>query len=120
MAHIALLRETGSHVTGICGSLEILEVAVHASCAREVVVSVGVALGALHVGVGTGKWPAGGGVVERRAGPVSRAVANFALLRESSRSVIGIGSSLIVLQVARDTCRAGQVEVPIRVTLFAL
>lgn len=90
MAYIALLRQSSRHVIGIGGSLKILQVAVHTSCAREVVVSVGVALRALHIGMGAGEWPAGSGVVEGGAGPVSRAVANLALLRESGRNVVGI------------------------------
>ncbi len=120
VTYVALLWQSSRQVIGIGGSLEILQVTVHARRAREVVVSVGVALCALHVGVSAGEWPSGRRMVESGAGPRDRAVTNLALLRESRRSVTGIGGSLVVLQVARNTCRTGQVKVPIRVTLFAL
>ncbi len=120
VTYVALLWQSSRHVIGIGGSLEILKVAIHASRAREVVVSVGVALRALHIGVGAGERPSGGRMIESRASPGDRAVANLALLRESRRSVTGIVGPLVVLQVARNTCRIGQVKVPIRVTLLAL
>jgi len=120
VAYVALLREPGRHVTGIFSPLEVLKVTIHASRAREVVVAVGMALGALYVDMCAGERPSGRGMVEGRAGPIRRAVTNLALLRESRRGVIGIGRSLIVLQMAGDTCRTGKVKVSVCVTLFAL
>ena len=83
MANVALLREACGHVVGIRRSLKILQVAVHAGAARQVVVAIRVTLRTLHVSVRPRQRPAGGGVIERRIIPVARAMANLALLRES-------------------------------------
>jgi len=61
-----------------------------------------VALGTGSVGVRASERERGlGSVIERRARPISGAVAQRAILREAGLHVVRIRSALIVLQVAR-------------------
>ena len=52
MADLALLRNSGRSVIRIRRTLKVLQVAGNASRGRQIVVTVGVALGACHLGVG--------------------------------------------------------------------
>lgn len=47
-------------------------------------------------------------------------VTNFALLRNSGRTVIRISRPLEILEVTRNTCGRGEVEIAICVALIAL
>lgn len=120
MTNVALLRESRGHVVRVRRSLEILQMTVDASPARQVVVAVGVTLRALHVSMRAGQGPAGGGVVEGRVVPVARVMADLALLRESCGSVIGIRGSLVILQVATGAGGVRDVVVSIHMALTAL
>ena len=100
--------------------LEVGEVATHARCIGDVVVAINVTLRALDCGVGTRKRPASSGVIECRGSPVRGRVTDFALLRKSSRDVIGIVRALVILQVARDASRVADVVIPIDMALRAL
>jgi len=59
-------------------------------------------------------------MVECRCRPCRRVVANFALLRESRRRVIGIVRSLEILQVATDAGCVRNIVIAVDVTLAAL
>jgi len=70
--------------------------------------------------VRTREREAGGAVVERRTGPVRRAVACLASLRVVRRHVVGVRGSLEVLEVAADAGVHGDVVVVVDVALDAL
>ncbi len=97
MANIALLRESGGNVVRIVSALEILEMTTDARGVGQVVVSIGMTLATLHVGMSSGERPAGSGMIESGRGPVCRTVTHFTLLRETSGDVIRIVSALVIL-----------------------
>ena len=118
----ARLRELRRHVTWIGGSLIVLKVAgSRRPMLFEVVVVVDVAVGA---GAGrnrvqAGERETGAVVIERGIKPGAGGVALVAGLREIRRHVVGIGGSLVVLQVAGRAGRAVQVVVVIDVAVGA-
>ena len=118
---VAGLREIRSDVIGIRRSLVVLQVAGRAGRAVQVVVVVDVAVGAgaRRNGVQSGKRETGAVVIERGIKPGAGAVALVAGLREVRRDVIGIGGSLVVLQVAGRAGRAVQVVVVVDVAVGA-
>jgi len=121
MAGIASLREIRRHVVGIGRSLVILQVATHASCRVQAVVVVDMAVGAgsrWHR-VHSRESETGARMIKRRVHPVRGVVARIASLREVRRHVVGIGRSLIVLQVATDAGRTGQVVIVVDVAIGA-
>jgi len=124
MALRAVLRESRTHVIGIRGALEILQVATHASRVGtcQTVIVVDVALYALHGRVRSRQREARGRVIKRGAGPSRTVMALRAVLRESRTHVIGIRGALEVFQVAADASSvgAGQVVVAVHVALRAL
>ena len=69
VACLASLRKIGLHVVWIRRALEVFEVARHAGCAGQVVVSIHVALGAGRSGVRASQREAGGGMIECCAAP---------------------------------------------------
>ena len=103
----------------IRGSLEILQVAVHAVRvrARQVVIIVDVALCALQRSMSTGQRESGGRVVEGRAGPGSRVMALGAGLGEAGLHVVRIRSALEVLQVATNASRVGTGQIVVIVDM---
>ena len=121
VARSAGLREIRGDVVGVGGSLEVLEVAGHASVAGQVVVVVDVTVGAgaRGNGVQAGKREPGAVVIERGIEPGAGAVAVGTGLREIRGDVVGIGGSLEVLQVACGAGRAGQVVVIVDVAISA-
>lgn len=120
VAHVALLRESERLVIRIGRSQEVIQVTSDASCVGKTVIRTSVTLAARQRYMCPGKRPPGAGVIKRGIGPVCSAVADLALLRDTGRSVVGIGRSLVILQVARNTGVAGQVEVATGVALAAL
>jgi len=58
-------------------------------------------------------------MIKRGRRPGRRVVTDFALLREARRSVVRIGRSVEILQVATDACRHGKVVVAIQMALRA-
>ena len=104
-------------------SLEILQVAVHAVRvrARQVVIIVDVALGALQCRMRPCEREARCGVIEGRARPRRGVMTLGAGLGEAGLHVVRIRGPLEVLQVAADASGVGtrQVVVVIDVTLCA-
>jgi hypothetical protein len=96
VADVALLREADRNVIRIGRTLEVFEVAANASGRGQVVVAIGVALGALQIGVRTGEREAGSRVVEGGRSPIGGAVADLALLRESAADVVRVRGALII------------------------
>jgi hypothetical protein len=76
----------------------------------QVVVAVDMALLAGDVGMAVGQEEAGGAVIEFRAEPTVKTMADVALGREVGGNVIGIRSLLVILQVAGSALR-GQAEI---------
>jgi len=124
MALGARLRESRSHVIGIRGALEILQVATHASRVStcQTVIVVDVALYALHGGMSPRQREARSRVIKRGPGPSRTVMALRAVLRESRTHVIGIRGALEVFQMAANASSvgAGQVVVAVHVALRAL
>ena len=108
VALLASLRKTRSDVVGICGALEILQMATHARVGAEGEVIVGVAIRALprRYRVHSREWEIRKIVVKRRVCPVARVVALFASLREIRSDVARVRRALEILQVACYACRA--------------
>ena len=117
MADVALLGQVGGNVVRVVCTLKVFEVATDAGGAGQVVIVVGMALTALHIGMGAGERPSGSRVIEGCGSPIRSAVARLALLRETSGHVIGILSCLEFCQMATHTSCGGQVVVAIGVTL---
>ena len=85
MAGGAGVREPGGRVIRIGRSVVIGLVATHAGCRQRRVIVVHVATGACDRGMRSGQRERRGVVIERRAGPVRRAMANVAGRRETHR-----------------------------------
>jgi len=100
MADVTLLGQVGGNVVRVIGALEIFEMAIYAGSTGDVVIAIGVTLGALHIGVRAGKGPTRCGMIESRGRPVSGAVTDFTLLGEAAGDVIRIVCALIVLEMA--------------------
>jgi len=102
VAGVASLRESAGNVVRIRGSLEILEVARYASVGGQVVVVVHVAVSASprRHGMHAGQREIDGVVIEASRSPACRRVAGLTGLCEPAGNVVGICSSLEVLQVA--------------------
>ena len=80
MAEIASLRESGGNVIRIGGRLIILQMAIHASRAGEIVVVVDMAIGALpgRHGVAGGQGKSDGAVIELGVQPVVGSMTTIA------------------------------------------
>ena len=97
-------------------------VATHAGRGGDVVIAVDMAIGALsrrHC-VRSRQGKTGSRVIEDSIGPQHRVMTLFASLREAGLHVIGIGRSLIVLQVAAHARRSRDVVVAVDVAIRAL
>ena len=122
VALIAALRKVRRYVIGIGCSLIVRQVARHAGRAGEVVIVIEVAIGALprrHC-MHARERKSSAVMVEGGIQPRSRVVALVAALREVRGHVIRVCRSLVVLQMARDASRAGQVVVVVDVAIGAL
>lgn len=100
VAGIASVRKCCLNVIWICCGLEIPGMATGACACCERIVSIHVALGALQRGMCPGERKAGGCVVEVGI-PRTGVVAALAGLRKSRLHVVGIGSRLEILEMAR-------------------
>lgn len=120
MAHLALLRQPGSSVVRIGRSLEVFQVTGNAGSRGQVVISVGVALRALHLRVRASQRECRLGMIERSWLPRRSRMADFALLRHARCDVIRIRSSLEVLDVTGDAGGRRQVVIPVGMALVAL
>jgi len=83
-------------------SLEVFEVTGNAGSRGQIVISVGVALRALHLRVRTCQGKCSLGMIERSGLPCGSLVANLALLRNPGGDVIGIRCCLKILEMTRD------------------
>jgi len=101
-------------------SLKVFQVTGDTGSRGQVVISVGVALRALHLRVRTSQRKRCLGVIETGRLPGRSRMANFALLRHASRDVIRICSSLEVLNVTGDAGGRRQVVIAVGVALVAL
>ena len=117
VAYVALLRKSGGNVAGIVRALEIIQMAAYARRICDVVVRIDVTLAALQTRVSARQRPASGCVIERCRIPVRGGMADLALLRETSRCVVGVVRALEVFQMAADASHAGQVVVPVGMAL---
>jgi hypothetical protein len=122
VALIAGCWEGRLRVIGIRRAVEVRHVALSASATGQAVVIVYVALSALQRSVRARQSETSRCVVEGRGGPIGRAMARLAGLRESSRRVRRIIRAIEIRQVAADASRvrAGQVVIAIHVALRAL
>lgn len=119
VAGFARLRHSSLHVIGVGRSLVVLQMAGDACGVGEAVVSVDVALRTLQRDVRAGQREAGLAVIEGRVGPGRRSVATLAGLRQGGLHVIGVGGSLIVLEVAGHASSYRQAVVAVHMTLRA-
>ena len=122
VAGLASLREAASHMAWVRGVLEILQVTRNASCVRQVVVVVDMAVGALarRHRMPSRQREAGSAVVKRRTGPGAGGVALRTSLRKIRAHVIRIGGALEILQVTRNASRVRQVVVVVDMAVGAL
>ena len=118
---IAGLREVRRHVVRIGRSLIVLEMAVYARRAAQVVIIVHVAIGARawRYRVHACERESSGSMVEGRTRPVTSAMALIAGLREIRGDVVRIRRALVVLQMASYAGCAGQVVVIVNVAIGA-
>ena len=117
---VALLRETHGDMVRVVRALKISQMTTDTSRTGDVVIPVRMALAALDGAMRSGQRPAGRSVIEAGRSPGRGVVAYLALLRKSRRCVIGIGCAVVILQMARNARRTGQVEISTRVALVAL
>ena len=105
MALRAIGREATRDVIGICRALEIRHVTADAGGIGEVVVVVEVTVGALpwRHRVHAGQRKSRRVMVELRVQPVIRAVASIASHGKLAGYVVGVGGSIVVGFVARET-----------------
>jgi hydrogenase maturation factor len=115
-----LLGQSAGRVIRIGRSLEVFQVTGYARSRGQVVISVGVALRALHLRMRTRQRKRRPGMIETGRLPGRRRMADFALLRHASRDVIRIRRSLKIFDVTRDASSGGYVVVAIGVALVAL
>ena len=120
VANLALLGEARRDVIRVVGSPKILQMATYASGVADVVVAIQVTLGALNARVRTSKRKSRLRVIECRRHPRRGGMTHFARLRYSRGRMIRIRRSLIILQVAGNTCRRSEIKVAIGVALIAL
>lgn len=113
MAEITTLRERGGDVVRICGRLIILQMAIHASRADEVVIVVDMAIGALprRHGVAGGQGKSDGAVIELGVQPVVGSVATIAGGWEVGCDVVGTPGRLEIGYVARRASRGHRLKV---------
>ena len=122
VALVACVREARLRVVRIGRAVVVRHVALSACATGQAVVIVYVALSALQRSVRARKSETSRCVIEGRRGPIGRAMARLAGLRESSRRVRRIIRAIEIRQVAADASRvrAGQVVIAIHVALRAL
>ena len=113
MAEITTLGERGGDVIRICGRLIILQMAIHASRADEVVIVVDMAIGALprRHGVAGGQGKSDGAVIELGVQPVVGSVATIAGGWEVGCDVVGTPGRLEIGYVARRASRGHRLKV---------
>jgi hypothetical protein len=120
VAQRAILRESASHMVGICGSVICAQMAggTIRGCPRKPVVSM--ALGAGDINMGSCERKAcGRRVVETSSLPLRCRMASAASLGKSCRFVIGVRGSAIIRQVAGHAVRWRSGKPVVQMTLTA-
>ena len=112
-------RKPSLRVIRIVRIVVVLHVTRGTRCRRQVVIPVYVALGAGQIRVRASQRKASDGMVELRISPRRGVVADLAGLRYPGLDMVGIGRTLIVLQMAGHTARIGEVIVVVDVALRA-
>ena len=105
VADLTLLRKLRRNVIRVGSSVEIVQVTRHACGVRRAQDHSLVTGRARQRGVRAGQRPTGCRMVEGRAGPIHRAVADRAVGGEADRDVIWIGGLLVIRQMAVRTLR---------------
>ena len=113
MAEITSLRESGGNVIRIGRRLIILQMAIHAGGAGEVVVVVDMAIGALprRHGMAGGQGKSDGAVIEFGVQPVVGSVTTVAGCGKVGRDVVGRPGCLEISHVARRAGRGHRLKV---------
>ena len=120
MAQRTILRESRSHMVGICGSVISTQMTggTIRRCSGKPV--VGVALGTGNVDMGSCKWKVRGRrVIKTSSFPLRRRMTGRTSLRKSCRFVIGVRGSIIIRQMAGDAVRWRSGKPVVQVTLTA-
>ena len=123
VAGLACRRERCSDVVHRRGCVVVIRlVARDTGCRRQVVVIVDVAIGASarRHSVGAAQREAGSVVIKRCVQPGAGAVTLIAGLREVRRDVVRVRRALVVLEMAADAGRSGQVVIVVDVAISAL
>ena len=119
VAALASLRESGLHMVWIIGRLVILQMAGRATCVRQRVVLVDVALRTLQWNMCASQCEACGRMI--KAGiPICGGVTRLASLRKSCLHMIWVGRALEIFQVTGGAARVGNVVVVVHVALRTL
>ena len=121
MALLAGRRKVCRDVIGVCRTLKILQVTANAGRAGQVVVVVGVAVGALpwrHC-MSAGQRKSHRRVIELRIQPVVGGVATVARSGELGADVVGIGRPREIRRVARIALRGHRLKLAIGRALMA-
>ena len=100
MTNIALLGKLRCYVVRIGGGVETCQMARYASRAEPGKLTTRVAAGASQGGMCSRKSEASPGVIEDRARPGERGVAERAVRREAGRDVIRIGGPVVCIDMA--------------------
>jgi len=113
VAEVASLRERSGDVIRISGRLIILQMAIHAGRADEVVIVVDMAIGALprRHGVAGGQGKSDRAVIELGVQPVVGSVATIAGGGKIGCDVVGASGRLEIGHVARRASRGHRLKV---------
>jgi hypothetical protein len=103
MAGLTLGGEAGCQVIRSRGCIVVFQVTTRASGIQTGILSIGMAGGTAQGGVSTGQGELGGPVIKLGSRPLCRGMAKRAILGESSRHVVGIGSLIVIVQVTGST-----------------
>lgn len=120
VTHLALLRKIHRDMVRAIRRLILLLMAGVAGGRRQVEVPVCVALFAFHTRMRARERKRGLRMVKRRGLPAGDGMAHLALLRDPSGDMARIVRPVVVVQMATNASRAGQLEIAILVTLIAL
>lgn len=119
VALLAGLRKSGGLVVWIGRAVVVVDVARDAGCAQTGKYATRMAIGTGLRGVSAHQGEQRLGMVEHRACPSGRVVADGTILRESGVHVVGIGGFLVVGQMARSARRRSAGVLSVDVALRA-
>ena len=119
MAHGAFLRESSRYVAGIARVVEVREVARNTCRAQAREFAADMAARAGHVDMSAGQGERRSRMVEFRAGPLRRRMAERAILGEACTRVVGGGRAVVIDQVAGGAILRGARIPSVDMTLLA-